>query len=137
MKRREFIQASSLLAASALVSPSTTFGSRPKFSIGIQLYTLRDVIGNDPKGVLKTVADAGYRTLEAYGYENGSIYGMPYAEFSKYANGLGMKVTSGHYGLAMAKGDQWQKAVADAKAIGQDYMVVPYINAPERTSMDD
>lgn len=117
--------------------PSLTFGAKPKFDIGIQLYTLRDVIPGDPKGVLKKVAEAGYTTLEAYSYADGSIFGMTYADFSKYANSLGLKITSGHYPLSLAKSDAWEKAVADAKAIGQDYMVVPYLNAPERTSIDD
>jgi sugar phosphate isomerase/epimerase len=140
MKRREFIQSSSLLAAGAMVFPSLTFTgcAKTKFDIGIQLYTLRDVIPGDPKGVLKKIADAGYTTLETYSYADGSIFGMNYVEFSKYANSLGLKITSGHYPLALAKtADAWEKAVVDAKTIGQDYMVVPYLNAPERTSIDD
>lgn len=135
MKRREFLQASSLLAvAGAVTLPSLTFASKPKFDIGIQLYTLRDVIPGDPKGVLKKIAEAGYTTLEAYGYSDGSIYGMNYIEFSKYANSLGLKITSGHYGLDLAKSDAWEKAVLDAKAIGQQYMVVPHLTA---TTIDE
>jgi sugar phosphate isomerase/epimerase len=137
MKRRQFIQASSLLAASAaLTIPKFSFGAKPKFAIGLQLYTLRDVMPSDPKGTLKKVADAGFQTLETYSYNDGSIFGMNFIEFNKYANSLGLKITSGHYGLDMAKGDKWEKAVADAKAIGQEYMVVPYINAPERETLD-
>lgn len=137
MKRREFIQASSILAASALATPALSFGSKPKFNIGLQLYTLRDIIVNDPKGVLKKVAEAGYQTLETYSYADGSIFGMSYSDFNKYANSLGLKITSGHYDLSIAKGDKWESAVADAKAIGQQFMVVPYLNESERTSIDD
>ena len=137
MKRREFIQAGSLLAVGAMALPSITFGAKRKFDIGLQLYTLRDIIGTDPKGVLKKIADAGYTTLEAYSYNDGSIFGMNYIDFSKHANSLGMKITSGHYGLAMTKGDKWEKAVADAKAIGQEYIIVPYLSAPERSKIDD
>jgi len=136
MKRREFLKAGSLAAAGAMVLPSLSFGAKPKYSIGIQLYTLRDVIGADPKGVLKKIADAGYQTLEAYSYSDGNIFGMNYVEFSKYANSLGLKITSGHYPLDLAKSDKWEKAVIDAKAIGQEFMVVPYIQAPERTTID-
>jgi sugar phosphate isomerase/epimerase len=138
MKRREFIQTAAFIAVIALALPSFMYISKTKSAIGLQLYTLRDVIPADPKGVLKKVADAGYTKLETYGYDNGKIFGMDFKEFSKYANGLGMKITSGHYPLALAKDlEKWEKAVLDAKAIGQEYMVVPYINAPERTTIED
>jgi sugar phosphate isomerase/epimerase len=138
MKRREFIQTAAFIAVIALALPSFMNIKKAKSSIGLQLYTLRDVIPADPKGVLKKVAEAGYTKLEAYSYDNGKIFGMDYKEFSKYANGLGMKITSGHYPLALAKDlANWEKAVLDAKAIGQAYMVVPYINAPERTTIED
>jgi len=137
MKRREFIKTGSLVTASALALPSFMFAGKGSSKIGLQLYTLRDVIGNDPKGVLKKVADAGYKELESYSYSNGNIFGLTYSEFSKYVNGLGMKVTSGHYGLDIARdAAAWEKAVVDAKSIGQHDMVVPYIQAPERSSID-
>jgi sugar phosphate isomerase/epimerase len=44
---------------------------------------------------------------------------------------------SGHYGLAQAKSDSWEKAVTDALSIGQKYLVVPYIDEKERKSIDD
>ena len=57
--------------------------------------------------------------------------------FASHAKGLGMKVVSGHYGLDKIKGDTWQKAVEDAKKNGQKYMVLPYLNEPDRKSIDD
>jgi sugar phosphate isomerase/epimerase len=138
MKRREFIQTAAFIAVIALALPSFMNISKTKSSIGLQLYTLRDVIPADPKGVLKKVAEAGYTKLETYGYDKGMIFGMDFKEFSKYANGLGMKITSGHYPLALAKDlESWEKAVLDAKAVGQTYMVVPYINAPERATIQN
>jgi sugar phosphate isomerase/epimerase len=137
MNRREFIQTGSFVAVSALALPSFMLAGKGSYRIGLQLYTLRDIIVNDPKSVLKKIADAGYKELEAYSYSNGNIFGMTYTEFSKYVNGLGMKVTSGHYGLDQARdASVWEKAVVDAKAIGQENMVVPYIQAPERNSID-
>ena len=43
---------------------------------------------------------------------------LEFQEFSKFVKGLGMSVTSGHYGLGMIKGDTWQKAIDDAKKRG-------------------
>jgi sugar phosphate isomerase/epimerase len=104
--------------------------------IGLQLYTLRDTISKDPKGVLGKVATYGYKLLETYGYGEGRIFGMEFQEFVKYAKGLGMKVTSGHYALNAIKGDAWLRAVEDAKKAGQEYMVIAYINEPERQTLD-
>ena len=136
MRRREFIQTASFAAAGLLSLPSFMAAAKKKKGLGLQLYTLRETIPNDPKGVLKKVADYGYTELETYGYRDGKLFGMDNAEFGKYVKGLGMKVTSGHYGLDVIRGN-WEQAVLDAKAIGQKYMVCPYLNDGERKSIDD
>jgi sugar phosphate isomerase/epimerase len=136
MKRREFIQTSSMAAAAFMTLPSFVMKGG-KSALGLQLYTLRSTIPQDPKGVVKKVASFGYKQLEAYGYGDGKIFGLPYNEFCSYVKSLGMKVTSGHYGLDQIKGDKWKKAVDDAKGNGQKYMVVPYINEDQRKTIDD
>lgn len=136
MKRREFIQTASFAAVGLLSLPSFLAVAKTKKGLGLQLYTLRDTMPKDPKGVLKQVASYGYKELETYGYNNGKLFGMEIREFNDYVKSLGMKVTSGHYGLDIIRGD-WEKAVVDAKAIGQKYMVCPYLNDNERTSIDD
>jgi len=138
MKRREFIHTS--MAATAIISlPS--FMLPPKRKIGLQLYSLRDVIKDDTKGILKKLADYGYKELEAYSYDGGKIFGMKYKEFTDFAKSLGMRVTSGHYALGKSEKTKavrgsvvngWEKAVSDAKESGQEFMVVPYLNDDER-----
>ena len=138
MKRREFIQSSAVAAAGILSLPALyRCTSKPGGKLGLQLYTLRDSIPNDPKGVLKKVAEYGYKELETYSYSGGKIFGMAFADFGKYVDDLGMKVVSGHYGIDQIEGDSWEKAIADAKGINQPYMVVPYLPDTERTSLDD
>ncbi|UXE67733.1 MAG: sugar phosphate isomerase/epimerase [Chryseotalea sp. WA131a] len=138
MNRREFIQTTSFAALGASL---TSFAFIDKKKIGLQLYSLRDMIPQDPKGVLKKVADFGYKELEAYSYSDGKIFGMKYKEFSDYVKGLGMKVTSGHHLLGksentrMMKGtvmNEWERAVNDAKESGQDFMVVAFLMPDER-----
>jgi sugar phosphate isomerase/epimerase len=106
-------------------------------TIGLQIYTLRDAIFKDPKGVLAKVASYGYKELETFAYADGQIFGMPFKEFGDYVKSLDMKVTSGHYGYDLAKSDKWEQAVVDAKSIGQEYAVVPWLNEPERVSIDN
>src|SRR5688572_22597480 len=137
MKRREFIQNTAFAGVAMLSLPSFLAAGKKSKKIGLQLYTLRSTIPQDPKGVLQKVASFGYKELETYGYGDGKIFGLAFDEFCQYAKSLGMKITSGHYGLDMIKGDTWKKAVDDAKKNGQDNMVVPYINEDQRKSIDD
>lgn len=137
MKRRAFLQTSAMTAASMITLPHFLSAGKLNDEIGLQIYTLRESIFKDPKGVLQKVAGFGYKKLETFAYRDGHIYGMPFNEFGSFIKDLGMKVTSGHYGLDMVKGDSWEKAVADAKSINQGFMVVPYLNEPDRKTIDD
>ncbi len=138
MRRREFIQASAATAVGLMTFPSLANAALKKQTeVGLQLYTLRDSIFKDAKGVLKQVAGFGYKKLETFAYRDGNIFGMTFADFGKYTKDLGMKVTSGHYGLDQIRSDSWEKAVTDAKSIGQQFMVMPYLVDKDRTSIDD
>jgi sugar phosphate isomerase/epimerase len=137
LKRREFIQTTSFAAVGLLSLPSFLAAAKGQKGLGIQLYTLRDSMPQDPKGVLKKLADFGYTELETYGYNNGQLFGMSVQDFNKYVKSLKMKVISGHYGLDLIRSSAWEKAVLDAKAIGQKFMVCPWLNDTERTSIDD
>jgi len=142
MKRREFIQTSVLAASAAVVAPSFSFVE--KKTVGLQLYTLRDVIKSDVKGILKQVSDFGYTKIETFGYSDGMLFGMKSKEFSDLVASLGMKMTSGHYGTGQTRPDAkgtmtngWEKAVADAKEAGQEYMIIAYLQNEERKTLDD
>lgn len=142
MNRREFIQRSALASAGAYLYAC---GASPAASktMGIQLYTLRNIIGGDVKGTMQKVADIGFKELECYSYGNGQIFGMPYGDFNSMIKDMGMKITSGHYSLGLAHPEQpstitngWEAAVADAKNIGQEYMVLAYLDQTERETID-
>ncbi len=66
--------------------PSGAFakaGKTPKKEVGIQLYSVRSLIGvfgksqGDYKPVLQALADMGYTSVEAASYKDGLIYGTP------------------------------------------------------------
>ncbi len=143
MKRRQFIQHAAMASAGIALygcSPTVT-NTKP---IGLQLYTLKDIIRSDVAGTLKKIADIGYKELEAYSYADGKIFNLPYTEFKAMVSDLGMRIVSGHYGTGQidpeAKGtlsNGWEVAVEDAKRAGQDYMVIAWLHPDERKSMDD
>jgi sugar phosphate isomerase/epimerase len=130
MNRRTFVQTGAAAAAGAALLPSMAWGTGRK--IGIQLYTLRDSITKDPHGVLKSVADIGFTDLETFGYREGKIFGMEFPEYGKYVGDLGMRTVSGHYGIGQVRAG-WERALSDAREIGQEYVVVPSLPSDERT----
>lgn len=90
---------------------------------GLALYTVRDDMKENPKEVLKKVADAGYKYVEDAGYADGKFYGMTPAEFKKTLTDLGLQPISSHQGgITYENADQ---TIADVKAAGFKYLVVP------------
>ncbi len=144
MKRREFVTRSAV-AAGTLMLPAwlTSCAQSLKPAIGIQLYTLRDVIFKDLPGTLKKVAGFGYTEVETFSYADGKIFGEPFADFVRMTRDLGLKITSGHYITGYNQNTSgnlrngWEKAVEDAKSAGQTYMVIAYLFEGERQSIDD
>jgi sugar phosphate isomerase/epimerase len=145
MKRREFIQQTTLATAAGLVLPSLmSCATAKERAIGIQLYTLKDIILKDVKGTLQQVANIGFKELELYGYGDGKVFNMPYTDFYKMVSDMGLSVVSGHYltgqAFPMMKGtliNEWERAVEDAQKIGQKYMVIAWLHPDERKTMDD
>lgn len=114
----------------------------PKKEVGIQLYSVRDLIGvfgrnqQDYKPVLKQLADMGYTSVEAASYADGKFYGQTPEQFRKDVEAVGMKVLSSHTARnlsdeELASGDfseslkWWDGCIAAHKAAGMEYIVVP------------
>jgi sugar phosphate isomerase/epimerase len=136
MERRKFIQTSSLAVVGMMALPSLLKAGQFKNSVGLQLYTLRQVIMKDVKGTLKAVADMGYTQAETYGYNNGKLFGMTVKEFGDYMKSIGMKTISGHYGIELTT-NNWEKSCEDAKSLGQKYVVVPWLDKKYYSSLDE
>ena len=138
--RRDFLKQSSLLTASLIISKEDWFFEPQK--IGLQLYTLRNEMGKDAKGTLAKVAAQGYKTVETFGYGNGKWFGMNAAELRAELKSLGLTTPSGHTfpaSVFLSSGweEKWKPAVADAKAVGQEYIVVPWMEEQYRTDINN
>lgn len=141
MNRLEFMKKGAAVAATTVVASvglagvvSTLTGcseSKPVSDkiIGLQLYSLRDAMGQDVPGTLKKVADMGYKSLETAGYDNGKIYGYDPAEFRKMVEALGMTVTGAHLGRSYSEAEDaeamawWATALDAQKAAGCKYVI--------------
>tara|TARA_R110000765_G_scaffold7802_3_gene25452 strand:+ start:1621 stop:2445 length:825 start_codon:yes stop_codon:yes gene_type:complete len=99
----------------------TTYAQK-KFG-GLALYTVRDDMGTNAKATLQAVADAGFKNIEAAGYEDGKFYNMSPVEFKKLLKSLKLKPISTHQGsVTLENADQM---MADVKAAGFKYFVIP------------
>jgi sugar phosphate isomerase/epimerase len=96
LSRAHSLFASSLLPADA-PDPRTAWLSHP---IGLQLYTLGDLMITDPKGTLEKLAAIGYKEVESAGSKKGNFYGFTPKEFSAMVKAAGMHWRSAHVGGA-------------------------------------
>jgi sugar phosphate isomerase/epimerase len=83
-----------LVAGAALGSSKLAWAAKKPLPVGIQLYTVRDMMQKDLDGTLHAVAAAGYEEVEAAGY-----YGRSAADFKKAVDAAGLRCVSVHHGL--------------------------------------
>jgi sugar phosphate isomerase/epimerase len=100
-------------------------------NLGLQLYSLRDLVGElGIQKVLETAAAMGYKNLETASYNDGLIYGTAPAEIKKMVDDLGMILVSAHLGRNISDDHAadmawWQKATEAHVAAGMKYMIQP------------
>jgi sugar phosphate isomerase/epimerase len=127
--RRTFLQSTTALAAGA-ASLSAAKQHELK-AIGVQLYTVRDVIGENPGKILAEVSDIGYREAECTSQKLDEV-----VEALKSTK---LKPVSVHLDSSLWKKEQSEKlklAFADAKMKGFDYAVYPYVPPQERAGIE-
>lgn len=116
--------------------------NKPRYPLGLQLYTVRDPMEKDAIGTLERVAALGYRNLETYGFDPASLkyYNRPAVEFKKVLNGLGLTTTTGHYDLhaylaqpASAMTAYVDRCIQGAHALNQQYITWAWLDPQSRT----
>ena len=109
-------------------SSSSQVAEQALAQFGLQLYTLRDDLPKDPKGVLKQVADMGYKQIEGFEGKMGLWWGMTHTEFKKYIDDLGLTMISTHCNI----NENFEKKAAEAKEVGLKYLIDPWFG-PQKT----
>ncbi len=100
-------------------------------TFGLQLWTVRDDLAKDPKGVLKQIASFGYKHVESFEGAKGMFWGMKNTEFKQYISDHGMNMYSSHFGGSA----NFEKKVSDAAEIGMKYLTMAW-EGPGKT-IDD
>ncbi len=136
LTRRDLLQ-TALLAGAGTLMQRPVDAAPP--ALGVQLYTVRDQIAKDPEGVLKAIADIGYKEVEVL---RGTL-----ATIGPIARRLGLSPISVHVDTPIITGnwDAWQSmrktvpegydvddVIREAKDQGAKYLVLSYLMASER-----
>jgi len=132
--RRVFLKNGGLLlsgvALSGISNAIPTDQKLKKF--GLQLYTLREELPKDPKGVLKQAASYGYKQFENFESKDfGLFWGMKNTEYKKYLDGLGVTMVSSHCDTDK----DFDRKAAECSEIGMKYLLRPYVG-PQKTADD-
>lgn len=116
--------------------------------IGVQLYSIRDVIGNpeayarNHEEAFKALAQMGYTSVEAACYSDGKLYGVDPEQYKADLEAAGLKSLSTHIGRNLSDEELasgvftesmkwWDQAIAAHKAAGCKYVVCPSFAVPQ------
>lgn len=149
ISRKHFIKQASLLSTVLLVNPGcmakSAAATAPK--VGLQLYSLREQIVKDVKGVIEKVAKAGYQEVETYGYSaSNHFWGMKPVDFNAVMKANNLVSPSGHYDFGLILSQETSaddskrmldEYIVAALAIGQQYIIVPWLDPKVISTVDD
>lgn len=106
-------------------------GGGTKANLGIQLYTLRELMRENFAKTLEAVSNIGYRGVEFAGYGNYRAH-----ELKKLMDDFGLEAVSSHIPL-IALEQELDAVIAFAKEVGISYLVCPFLPEDKRKSLSD
>jgi sugar phosphate isomerase/epimerase len=125
------------------VGCASAFANTPH-AVGVQLYTVRDMVGKRPLETLQAIAEMGYREVE--------MLRSQVAPLAPYLKTVGLQPVSLHFETPLITGNwkAWQHAdmppiesgvtfegsLAQARDYGFQYMVFNYLAPEERLGLD-
>jgi sugar phosphate isomerase/epimerase len=117
--RRDFLKTTATVAAVSSVGLGRLAAAPLNKPIGLQLYSVRDLLPKDLEGTLKKVAADGYTEVEAAGY-----YHKTAPEFRKALDEAGLRCVSTHHALGDLK-PHLDERIEYAHTLGLEYIVCP------------
>lgn len=143
--RRTFLKNGALALAGTALLPKTFFAAEADTAlVGVQLYSVRDDMEKAPLQTLQGLAKMGYKNVEHASYQGRKFYGYTVTEFKKVLGDLGLRMPSGHTVMRQEHWDaanntftkEWNETVEDAAAMGQQYVISPWMDESFRTDAD-
>lgn len=142
MKRRTFLQSGTFAAASLMVGRSAIaeIFSPKKVTppIGLQLYTMGNLMITDIKGTLGKLSAIGFKELESAGSQKGNFYGYQPKELAKMIKDAGMNWRSAHVAGAPFTMEQVMKMAKTAEDSARiKKMMDSFKNRPKTPNLKD
>jgi sugar phosphate isomerase/epimerase len=130
MNRRTFIESS--FATGVLASlPSAAFAASHQIDkVGVQLYTVRNLMKTDFTGTIAKVASIGYKEVEFAGYFDHSP-----KDIRALLDKDGLAAPSCHVSYDIVQ-NRWPETIDAAHTIGHTFIVCPWIDEKERNSAE-
>jgi sugar phosphate isomerase/epimerase len=101
-----------------------------KFSVGLQVYSVRDFAEKDLRGTLEKIKEMDYEGVEFAG-----LYGHEPSEVKSMLEEIGLKPISAHVPLEEMLEDA-DRVIGAYKLIGCKYIAVPYLVEERRPGTD-
>jgi sugar phosphate isomerase/epimerase len=118
--RRQFLQTSAAVSACALMATHSGLASPFGLPLGLELYSVRDVLPKDYAGTLTKVAALGYREVEAAGF-----FGHSAADVKAAMASAGLHCVSAHHSMDELS-TKLDEVIAFHKVLGAQYIVCAY-----------
>ncbi len=132
---RQFFSIARLLKTLVIFLPLAGFIScsspHQEKEVGLQLWSVREAMNEDPQGTLAQIGEMGYSFIETAGYSNGLFYGMEPGEFKELAGSHGLDFLSSHVTKFSGENETpeelelwWEECIDAHKRAGVEYIVM-------------
>jgi sugar phosphate isomerase/epimerase len=127
ISRRNFLKAASASAAvaAACIDASWLMANPLGLPLGLQLYSVRDLLPKDYEGTLRQLSAIGYREVEAAGF-----FGRSAADVKKTMEQAGLHCVSAHYSYADLT-PKLDEIIQFGKTLGLGYIICSSPGLPD------
>jgi len=124
--RRSFLAQTAAVALASSMRSTKAWAAASPSPIGLELYTVGELLTKDPAGTLRKVAAIGYQEVEVSGFAN-----LTPAALRKLIDEAGLKCPAAHLQFGFK---ETAKVLEEAKALGVPYaassILLPASDAP-------
>ncbi len=126
------VAALGLTSRDAAAATETLAPRRHIKRVGLQLYTVRDLMKADLPGTIAKVASIGYKEVEFAGY-----FGRTPAQIRDLLKRNHLDSPSTHLDFDLLAEGTWQKSLDTVKKIGHKWATIAWIPDEKRKTLDD
>ena len=156
--RRKFLQLTGVSLAALMTNELFAMDFKKQINaLGLQLFTIPQMVAKDLKGTLETLSTIGYREVEFFGpypfslaeiiegwkpiasqlgITQNAFYGYPVTEVRKMLDDYKMKAPSAHIDIRDLRSNM-EAAMKNFQLLGVKYLAIPSLRTEEKRTADD